>query len=53
MHFTFWKVEPGIVDPSEPRYETIGSCYLPISKLMGEDFVIVQDEVTKIHYAKR
>ena len=53
MHFTFWKVEPGIIDPGEPRYEPIGSCYIPLSKLMSEDFTIVKDEMNNIHYANR
>ena len=53
MHFTFWRVEPGIIDPNEPRYQPEGSCYIPISKLLAMDYTPYKDDVTNINYQKR
>lgn len=53
MHFNFWRVEPGIIDPAEPRYESEGSCFIPISKLLDMEYTISKDEITNITYWDR
>jgi hypothetical protein len=53
MHFTFWRVEPGHTDPSEPRYESEGSCYLPLSKLMDLAYSITKEAETNLEYLCR